>query len=383
MKAMAIAARVFAAVVGVGILALVVDGSISATGGYGTSTARLTIGLAGGLVAGSVAVGVAWEEGRRGIAWCLIVALAAGEAWALLQTAERTIVHRDQQQAPLHAAADTRAKAAERVKAAESALSAIGDTPRLRKAEAAKAAADAAVIAKSSEKGCVAHCSKLLQAQVDAAVAEVTNARAEIGTKRAAAEGKLQQARADLALLPLPPSATPLADRLGITGWTLDLFQAWLASLAANGLAGLLFAFAAHGWRHRAPVIDVTSTPVAEVVTPALETGAAAAKEGAATERPARDPAGEADLFARTTLRPADAGRLKLIEVPAAYAAWCCDRGLDPLPNKEIGAALSALFFSVGLYRQGKGTKAVVPGIEWRNQPLLEGPVVQREGPAT
>ncbi|HEY7552564.1 MAG TPA: hypothetical protein VH913_23955, partial [Hyphomicrobiaceae bacterium] len=84
----------------VGILALVVDASINATGGYGTPTARLAIGLAAGLVAGSVAVGVAWEEGRRGIASCLVVALVAGEAWALLQTAERTIAHRDQQQAP-------------------------------------------------------------------------------------------------------------------------------------------------------------------------------------------------------------------------------------------------------------------------------------------
>ena len=160
MKGMAIAARVLAAVVGVGILALVVNGSITATGGYGTSTAQLTIGLAAGLVAGSVAVGVAWEEGRRGIAWCLVVALVAGEAWALLQTAERTVTHRDQQQAPLHAAADTRAKAAERVKAAEAAVAAIGDTPRLRKAETAKTAADAAVVAKSSEKGCVSNCSQ-------------------------------------------------------------------------------------------------------------------------------------------------------------------------------------------------------------------------------
>jgi hypothetical protein len=342
MKGMAIAARVFAAVVGVGILALVVNGSITATGGYGTSTAQLTIGLAAGLVAGSVAVGVAWEEGRRGLAWCLVVALVAGEAWALLQTAERTVAHRDQQQAPLHAAADTRAKAAERTKAAEAALAAIGDTPRLRKAEAAKLAADAAVVAKSSEKGCVSNCAKLLLAQVDAVAAEVIAARAEIDTRRAAAEGKLKQAQADLAALPLPPSATPLADRLGIQGWRLDLFQAWLASLAANGLAGLLFAFAAHGWRHWAPVIDVTPTPVVEV-TPALVAGTAAAPAAAATERPARDPADEADLFARTTLRPAETGRVKLIEIPAAYAAWCHQRGLDPLPDGEIGTALSAM----------------------------------------
>ena len=264
-------------------------------------------------MAGSIAIGVAWEEGRRGIAWCLIVALVAGEAWALLQTAERTVAHRDQQQAPLHAAADTRAKAAERVKAAEVAVTAIGDTPRLIKAQAAKAAADAAVVSKSAEKGCAANCRQLLQAQVDAAAAEVAAARAEIDTRRAGAEGRVKQARADLALLPLPPSATPLADRLGIKGWTLDLFQAWLASLAANGLAGVLLAFAAHGRRRRPAVIEVMPAPASEPMV--------------------RDTAAEADQFARSTLRPNKTGRVKLAEIPATYRAWCSERGLEPLPD--------------------------------------------------
>jgi hypothetical protein len=228
------------------------------------------------------------------------------------------------------------------------------------------------VVAKSGEKGCAANCRQLLQAQVDVAVAETAAARAEIDAKRAAAEGKLQHARADLALLPLPPSATPLADRLGIQGWRLDLFQAWLASVAANGLAGLLLAFAAHGLRHRPAVIDIT---------PALAAAEPAVAEGAPAASP-RDPGHEADLFARTTFRPAKTGRVKLVEIPTAYRAWCCERGLDPLPDTEIGAALSALFSSVGLYRTGKGAKAVVPGIEWKRPPLLEGPIVQREGPA-
>lgn len=366
-----ILARVLAGVVGVGILALVVHASITATGGYGSPTAPLAIGLAAGLVAGALAVGVAREEGRRGIAWCLIITLVAGEAWALLQTAERTVAHRDQQQAPLHAAADTRAKAAERVKAAETALAAVGDTPRLRRAETAKAAADAAVVAKSSEKGCVAHCAKLLLAQVEAAAADVTAARAEVDTKRSAAEDKLRLAQAALTALPLPPSATPLADRLGVQGWSLDLFQAWLASLAANGLAGFLLAFAAHGRRHDPVVIDVMpeATPTAE---PDAPTTPALLPESAATD--ARSPRAEADMFARTTLRPAEQGRVKLIEIPAAYAAWCGERGLVPLPDREIGAALSALFSSVGLYRRGRGAKAVVPGIEWRSTPLLPNP---------
>jgi hypothetical protein len=90
------------------------------------------------------------------------------------------------------------------------------------------------LVAKAADKGCFAICRQLLQAQVNTAAAEVAAARAEIEAKRAVPEDKLKQAQAALAMLPLPPSATPLADRLGITGWTLELSQAWLASLAAT-----------------------------------------------------------------------------------------------------------------------------------------------------
>ena len=89
-----------------------------------------------------------------------------------------------------------------------------------------------------------------------------------------------------------------------------------------------------------------------------------------------RDPKDEADRFARTTFRPSEKGRVKLAEIPAAYRAWCRKRGIEPLPDLEIGAALSALFSSVGLYRRGKGAGAVIVGMEWSGrEPLqIEGP---------
>jgi hypothetical protein len=303
---------------------------------------------------------------------CLVAALVAGEAWALLQTAERTIAHRDHQQAPLRAAADTRTKAAERIKVAEADLAAIGDTPRLVKAQAAKTAADAAVVAKSAEKGCAVHCRHLLQAQVDAAAAEIAAARTEIATMRAGAADRLKQARTDLAALPVPASAAPLADRLGMEAWRLDLVHAALASIAANGLAAFLLAFAAHGWRSRR-VIDITPLPGVEAA-PASEVASATLAD--APPSPARDAKEEADAFARTTFRPSKAGCVVLDEIPVAYEAWCRKRGLEPLPTAQIGTELAALFASVGLYRRGRGARAAVPGIEWSNkEPLrIEGP---------
>jgi hypothetical protein len=364
---MTVAVRVLAALVGVTLLGLVVDAAVTAAGGYGMPAARLMIGLAAGIAAGSLAVGLAWDHGRRRLALCLVGALVAGEAWTLLQTAERTIAHRDQQQAPARAAADARTKAAKRVKAAEVALAGIAETPRLKKAETAKAAADAAVIAKASDKGCAVNCRRLLQKAVDDAAAEVMAARAELATMKAGADGKLQQARADLAGLPPLPSASPLADRLGVSGWSLDLLHAALASLAANGLAAFLLAFAAHGWRHQAgPVIDITPAPVTKV--PAEAEAVAA-----------RDAAAEADHFARSTLRPAAKGRVRLAEIPGAYRAWCAERGLDPLPDGVIGPALATLFSSVGLHRHGTGAKAVVRGIDWRSPPLLARPAAKLE----
>jgi hypothetical protein len=52
------------------------------------------------------------------------------------------------------------------------------------------------------------------------------------------------RARAEFERNPLPGSATPLADRLGVAGWLLDLLHAALGSLVGNGLAMCLLGFA-------------------------------------------------------------------------------------------------------------------------------------------
>ncbi len=351
----ATAVRCLAALVGLAIIGCVAHAAVMASGGYGKSGALLTIGLAAGLVVGSLAIGVAWHEDQRAIAVCLIAALAAGEAWSLLLTAERTIAHRDEHQAPLRAAAEARAKAADRVKLGEAALAAIESTPRLIQAQKAKVAADAAIIDKAAERGCLSNCRQLLQAQADAAAAELAAARADA---RAKAESRVNQARADLNALPIPPSATPLADRLGIEGWKIDLATAGLASLAANGLGAFLLTFAAHSRRAPHRLIDVT--PIADRVEPPSST---------------RDAAKEADWFARTMFRPKRTGRVKLADVRHAYHEWCRKHGLDPLPDRDIGHALNVLFASVRLYRRGEGPEAAIVGIDWSQpEPLrLEG----------
>lgn len=202
--------RSIAFLTGMGILAGAAHVTIVHGGGYGEAQAVLTVAIAAGVAVGALAIG--GTSGRPAITAWLVMAILAGEAFGFLSTAERIVIHREAQAAPLHGQAEAYAKANARVKAAE----------------AAKRAADQAVIDKSAEKGCQANCRQLLQGQATAAAGDLTKARAAADAIKA------------------PASATPLADRLGLPAWGLDLLTAALGSLAANGLACGLIAFAGH-----------------------------------------------------------------------------------------------------------------------------------------
>ena len=75
---------------------------------------------------------------------------------------------------------------------------------------------------KSAERGCLENCRRLLQTQVDAASGEIVAARAEIDRAKQSLEVDLQAARSALATIKAPESATPLADRLGVSAWVID-----------------------------------------------------------------------------------------------------------------------------------------------------------------
>jgi len=326
---------------GLGIIGCVAHAAVLAAGGYGSVGAPLLLALACGLAVGSVTIGFAWRERRYTIAVLIGAALIAGEGYALLLTGERTLEAREARQAPIRAAQTARDRAEARLQMAEQAVAAAATTPRLERALTAKAAANTAAIEKAAERTCAVNCRTLLAQQVDAAAAEVGAARAELAGVHRAAAAELEAARAVLAALPAPLSASPLADRLGLEGWQVDLAAAALASLAANGLGAFLLAFAAHG-RHQ------THTPTE-----------------AKADLPERDVAAEADAFARATFQPAPGGRVGIVDILEAYHSWCRARGLGPLPNQEIGAALSKLFGNVGLYRNGSGAAAEIVGLGW------------------
>lgn len=348
-------ARAAAGIVGVSIIGCLVHSAIiTSAGGFDSPTAPMMIGLALGLVVGSAVVGICWRQRRIALAILIGATIVAGEAYNLILTAERTVAQRELRQAPLLAADVQRSKAIERITEAELAAAAIGPTPRLLAAQAARRAADAAVIERAAERGCASNCRALLEQQVADAQKELDASRDEINQATVAAAIELASAKAAFAALPVSGSATPLADRLGVEQWKIDLLAAGLISIAANGLAAFLIAFAAHGRE--------------------IEVGVYARKKLEITPPVRRDPRGEADRFAREVFKPAPDSSVALADVWKSYHAWCQAKDLVPLEDQEIGKALHRLFKNVGLRLEGAGATAAVIGISWAKSIALSSP---------
>lgn len=205
--------KALALVGGAVLISAATNAVVTTSGGYGTPQSWLVISAAVAVICGSIAIpGASW-----GWRFVLVLGLVAGEAYAMNATAERTLAARDANQAPILAATKAREEAAARIKAAE----------------AAKAEATRAITEKAALKDCAKNCRILLE------------------TAKAEAESELDAARDALGLLPPVASASPVADRLGIDPTAYDLAVAALASLAANGLGGVLIAFGAHGASQR------------------------------------------------------------------------------------------------------------------------------------
>jgi hypothetical protein len=232
--------RVCAAISGCAILAAVTHANVQAGPGYGSAQGWLMLAVAAGVGVSAFVTGRMWGSNRRWLAVGLVLAVAAGEAFTLVGTAERLIAAREATQAPLKAQASAVEKAA----------------TRLATAEAAKRTADAAVRSEAAKPGCKAHCAAMLgQAATDA-------------------QAEMVAARTALAGVAMPASSAPLADRLGIAPWAFDLMHAGFGSAAANALAFLLLAAGGHGHApmpkggpQRRRSASRTAKPVPEVET--------------------------------------------------------------------------------------------------------------------
>ena len=215
------------------ILAATTNATITTSGGYLSSQALIVAALSGGVFAGAYAIGSGRVAARFSIA--IIAALISGEVYNLAATAERTIVVREANAAPLK---DLAAKRTEALKRLDDLEHGSTHSAKLDLARANLVEAKAAVEAEAKDIRCGKQCQRKQGLADDAAHAvELAIPGAEADRAKA-----IEAAKAELAANPLPASATPLADRLGVAPWIVDLAMSGLLSIGANGLAGVLIA---------------------------------------------------------------------------------------------------------------------------------------------
>jgi hypothetical protein len=404
--------RSLALVAGLALVGAAAHVNILACGGYTQPAAIITLALAIGVAVGSVAIGNAAQNKRRMLAVFIAIGLLCGEGYALIATGERTISARDASVAPITAAVETRKLAEARVTAAELALvNFVSTSPRLDSAIAAKAAAELRAMDDASKKSCAVNCRALLEAATATAAHEVDAARAELIELRSKAELRVAEARAAVAALPPRRSASPLADRLGIAAWALDLLAAGFLSIGVNGLGAALIALSAHArsgqHQHAEPVaasrqlegqldpvrllqlnatdevaadipdtqsaiepkhcepeiqVVVAAAPSPKVIvskkqSPSIEQVQPVLEPNLAIEQPvvnnvvtlpSAEP-GRVSRFLVEALEPSASGRIEVVELYSAYRTWCATSRLAALVTDAFGDELQAAIDVAGL----------------------------------
>lgn len=352
-------------IVGLILIGAAAHSSITATGGYASPSAVMTLAIAFGVAAGAIGLGMAAGEKRGVLAFVMFVSLVCAESFNVVSSFERVIVAREAQAAPLRAAALAYEAAVARVAKAQKLVDELGTSDRLRAAEAAKAKADAAVQASAADKSCAANCRTLLEAQVTNAQTEVAQARAEVEASQARARADLNTARAELLLAPPPPSTSPLADRLGIAPWALDLIIATLQAIGINGLGAALLALGAHTAHRPAKAAPAPSQAPARVVqVEALEPAPAAPVPApvplaVADERPI---AGVAE-FAVRKLDVSDDDTVDVAALHSIYCEWAHSTDRRALSRADFEKAFVATVEKAGHTVLRQGRKVVVEGL--------------------
>jgi hypothetical protein len=275
----------------VAVLAAATHANVQHAGGYQSDGAPLALALTALLAVGIAYAAMSWQDGSRALASLLALCIVAGEAYWLLTNAERELATRDAIEAPLRAAQQGR-------------LDAI---KRLRDAEDAKRAADAAAVNEAAKPGCAKNCAALLKDAKDRAERELSDARAVLGA------------------LPPERSTSPLAERLGIASWAWDLILAVLRSIGVmGGSVGL--ALVVHRPKQVSPADD--PPPVLSnvaVLPPPLS------------------------RYLLETIRKDKGGRLRVAELVDGYREACSAIGAEPPERRKVAAEMARIFKNVGI----------------------------------
>ncbi len=311
--------RGLAIIVGLSAIAAVTHGTILATGGYGFDTnAPLYIALA--MVQGVLAmtIGDCFAKRRRALASLAILVLVACEVCTFIATANLQLGSIETHAAPIR---DAEAKH----KAALARLAAAEHSTAVEEAEAALARTRSEAMTTSEGKSCNTVCKTTLEASIRSATAAVDDARAAVQLEKA-------QARAALKDAPLPGSATPLADRLGVQASTLDLLFVGFRGFAVAAGAAIALAYGVHGRRASEP----TPAPARiERTEPRTIAGVTLVED-------TRPRANDTDVarFMLACLPRARGSEAEMSTVYARFCRWCEGQHLRPHDKPEFALAI-------------------------------------------
>ncbi len=338
-----------------GLLALSASSymAVMASGGIASASAPALIAMAVILGVGAASVGTAIAGGHGGIAIVITLGMLAGEAGAMIQTAQRVTAAREASRVPMVAIDLKRKDALAELADAKAAKPQPADRSRLEASEKAKAETEKAVREKSAEAGCRQNCRLLLQSSVDGAQRDVEAAREEVARQEAdqsaAIAKRIEIAKAAVAALPPPQSATPLADYTGVPEWLFDVLEALTLSFAINLPASALIALGVKMGRPQRQNQEAATRVITVEEATSRSEYAPKALLPAPISRKRRNPATEAERFGVAMLRPDPNAKLTTSDLRSAYIEWCEQRGADPLPIQDIAPALGKLFRKAGI----------------------------------
>lgn len=253
--------RILAGIVGAGIIAGVTYSAVTAIGGLQATMAPLLIMHAVGLVVGAMCIGLAFRARRYAVALGLILTLFAGEAYTLMNTGERELEAREAKQVPARATMERRKALSVEIAKGEAALAALTTSRRLADALIVQRQIADGAMSTSAQKDCGRYCTTTLRESAAGAQREVDAARAALEADRKVISAGIEADKAALAAIPVVAALSPLAARVNVADWKLDLLRAGLLTLSANGLGAFLLVFAAHdGRREDVSVSDSVST---------------------------------------------------------------------------------------------------------------------------
>lgn len=255
--------RICAGIVGAGIIAGVTYAAVTAIGGINAPTAPLLVAHAVGLVVGAMCIGLAVKSRRFVVAAGLILTLFAGEAYTLMNTGERELEAREAKQVPARATMERRKALSVEIAKGEAALAALTTSRRLADALIVQRQIADGAMSTSAQQGCGKYCTKTLAESAAGAQREVDAARAALDGERKTIMAGIEADKAALAAIPTVAALSPLAARVNVADWKLDLLRAGLLTLSANGLGAFLLVFAAHSGR-RESVLGVSVSTVSE-----------------------------------------------------------------------------------------------------------------------